>query len=102
MFNDSDSLQSDYNSLCSWLNLPQTQEVLSRLQVEAEGLKTIIINNVPKRDLGAFFGELMHREQSLGEIRGLERLGRLVKDRRDELERRLKILPDQLQPESID
>lgn len=76
--------------------------MLQLLKLEADGLKEVIISNVPKRDLGAFFGELMHREQSVGEIRGLERLVRLINDRRTELERRLKLLPDQPQPEQTE
>ena len=98
MLNDSNSPQSDYSSLCSWLNHPETQEVLSLLQTEANDLKEITINHVPRRDIGAFFGDLVHREQSLGEIRGLQRLQKVLFNRRDELEIRLGLKQEPLQP----
>lgn len=89
MFNDSDSPQNDYNSLLSWVDSPQTQAALRVLEEEADGLKEILVNLPPSRDLGQVVGGLLHREQSFGEIRGLQRLNKLISDRRTELEIKL-------------
>jgi hypothetical protein len=43
----------------------------------------------PARELGKLMGDFLHREQSLGEIRGLSRLDALLKQRREELEVKL-------------
>jgi hypothetical protein len=89
MFNDSNSPRSDYNSLLSWLNLPETQEVLQLLKAESDELDTLIVNLTPSRDLGTFIGNFFHTEQSKGEIRGLRRLAALLNDRKLELERKI-------------
>lgn len=57
-----------------------------------------MINTTPKRDLGAFFGELMLREQSIGECRGLQRVTNVIHGRKFELERRLNLIPEEQQP----
>lgn len=44
---------------------------------------------LPHRDLGVLMGSMLHREQSFGEIRGLERLEKLLLDRKSELESKL-------------
>lgn len=98
MFKDSDSLRSDYNSLCSWLNLPETQEVLEQLQLEANQLKALQNEITPSRDIGTFVGNFFHREQTFGEVRGLQRLRSLLLDRKQELESKLDPKPIEIQP----
>lgn len=92
MFNDSDSPQSDYNSLLNWLSLPQTEAALALLKVEADNLNQVVVRLPPPRDLGGLMGHLLHREQAVGEIRGLERLQALLDDRKRELQIKLKII----------
>ncbi len=95
MFKDSSSPQSDYNKLLNWLQLAETQEVLEILKQEADSLKTLLTQLTPNRDLGHLLGDLIHREQSLGETRGLSRLQNLIDDRVLELQRKLDLIPKQ-------
>lgn len=85
MFNASDSPQSDYSNLRSWLNHPVTQQVLEGLNKEAETLKTIMVQLPTERDLGRLMGNLLHREQTFGEIRGLQRLQQAITDFQNDL-----------------
>lgn len=74
--------------------------MLSLLKLEASQLNEIIINVTPSRDAGTFIGNFFHREQSLGEIRGLKRLENLIMQRKIELENKINppkdFLPDAL------
>ena len=84
--------------MSAWLNLPETQEVLALLTEEAKGLAEVMDGLVPARDLGRLLGDMLHREQSIGEKRGLLRLKRLIDDRKLELETRLGLVD---KPESL-
>lgn len=57
--------------------------------MEADGLNQVVVNVTPSRDLGQLFGNVMHREQSFGEIRGLNRLSSILQSRKRELEHKL-------------
>jgi len=97
MLTDSSSPQEDYNSLLAWLKLSQTQEVLNLLKGEAQELHQAVIHLVPSRDLGSLLSEYLHREQVVGEVRGLLRLEDVLLARKHDLEVKLKII-DEPQP----
>lgn len=60
-------------------------------------------NLIPPRDLGHLLGDLLHREQSFGQIRGLDRAEILILDRIRELEQVLELVPNrQINPETLD
>lgn len=86
MFKDSDSPQNAFNSLSAWLRLPETQEALAALKEEGDSLNQVLLQLVPKRELGHLLGDMFHREQSIGEIRGLTRLDALCQQRLIELD----------------
>jgi len=44
---------------------------------------------IPSRELGQLLGNMLHREQTFGEIRGLSRLQLLINERKATLEERL-------------
>lgn len=46
-----------------------------------------------KREIGALLGDFLHREQSFGEIRGLDRMDNLINDRKHDLEVKLGLIP---------
>ena len=89
MFNDSDSPQSDYSSLCSWLNLPQTQQVLQLLKGLADSNISIVLGLTPKDH-----GDVIQREQLIGETRGLQKLDLIIKARTNDLQLKLNLKPD--------
>lgn len=93
MFKDSSSPRSDYQRLLNWLQLPETQEALEVLKEEADNLTELLKALPVAREIGMLFGNLLHREQSLGEARGLERLQNLINDRKLELEQALDLAP---------
>lgn len=66
--------------------------MLALLDQEAKDLSRLLVNQIPRRDLGQFFGDFFHREQSLGEIRGLERLQKIINDRKLDLEIQLGLI----------
>ena len=89
MFKDSDSPQSDYSSLCSWLNLPQSQELLALLAQQTESLKSILIN-APVEGANPL-SLLIMSEQTKGEIRGLDKARLMILARKNELEYKLNL-----------
>lgn len=61
-------------------------------------LERLLSQLVPSRDLGTLLGSMLHREQSLGEIRGLRRLSSIISQRKSELDEKL----NPKQPEPLD
>jgi hypothetical protein len=81
MFKDSSSPQTDLRNLQQWLSNPLTQEVLSHLVAAADSLNNLILEVVPDSILGTHL-----REQSIGEVRGLRFLGKVLLTEQDTLQ----------------
>ncbi len=78
--NGSTSLLNEHNSLCSWLALDKTQDLLNLLEEEAVKLNRVLLETAP----GSRKEEVI-REQAIGHIRGLRFLGQWVELRQQEL-----------------
>ncbi len=98
MLHDSDSPQSDYKKLCSWLDLPETQEVLRYLQDKAEATDrmvhaspTVYRSATDDRSVPMEAGLVQQlRDQFIGEFRGLLELKRTLDQRKLDLETTIK------------
>ncbi len=80
-----DSLQTRHSNLLAWLQQPKTQQLLQMLEVEANALQEIVLNRSPGDTGRDTQMELILREQSIGEIRGLRRIANVIKQEQDEI-----------------
>jgi hypothetical protein len=71
--------------LLAWLQQPKTQQLLQMLEVEANALQEIVLNRSPGDTGRDTQMELILREQSIGEIRGLRRIANVIKQEQDEI-----------------
>lgn len=85
MSTNSDSLQTRHSNLSAWLLQPKTQQLLQMLEVEANALQEIVLNRSPGDTGRDTQMELILREQSIGEIRGLRRIANVIKQEQDEI-----------------
>ena len=106
MLKDSDSPHNALQSLCQWLSLPETQEVLQYLRDKAEvaakhGTKTPI--SFVDRNGQQLSQETIRclQDRFIGNAEGLNELGTFLENRQAELRLRLKQLEQDQQEQQV-
>lgn len=96
MLNNSTSPQSDLESLCNWLALPETKEVLQYLQDKAN-LTEVMVKASPlaykdEQTREQLDAATIHslRDHFIGEEKGLRHLAKLLAQREEELRAKIK------------